>query len=63
MVRAKQLIAKIEFHDNWNLVGAQPRYMLLLYKGLVRSVLDYASACYSGYSDDLNGVVVNNADC
>jgi hypothetical protein len=28
--------------------GAHPRCMLLLYKGLVGSILDYASVCYSG---------------
>jgi hypothetical protein len=28
--------------------GAQPRCMLLLHKGLIGSVLDYASVCYSG---------------
>jgi hypothetical protein len=27
--------------------GAHARYMLLLYKGLVGSILDYASVCYS----------------
>jgi hypothetical protein len=28
--------------------GAHPRYMVLLYKGLINSVLDYVSVCYSG---------------
>jgi hypothetical protein len=31
--------------------GAHPRCMLLLYKGLIGSVLDYASVCYSGMAD------------
>jgi hypothetical protein len=45
-VRAKTMLSKIEFHeiDSWNLLGAHPR---LLYKGLVGSILDYASVCYS----------------
>jgi hypothetical protein len=44
------MLAKIEFNeiDSWNLVGAHPTCMLLLYKGLVLPFLDYAPVCYSG---------------
>jgi hypothetical protein len=47
---AKTMLAKIKFHEiySWNQVGAHLRCMLLLYKRLVGSILDYASVCYSG---------------
>jgi hypothetical protein len=32
----------------WKGGGAHPRCMLLLYKGVVGSILDYASLCYFG---------------
>jgi hypothetical protein len=49
-VRTKTMLEKIEFYEigSWNLVGAHPRCMLLLYKRLVGSILDYVSVLYSG---------------
>jgi hypothetical protein len=46
----KTMLVKIKFQgiDSWNLVGAHPRCMLLLNKGLVGSILVYASLSYSG---------------
>jgi hypothetical protein len=49
-IRSEAMYAETELLEvnSWCIVGAHPRSMLLLYKGLIGSVLDYASVCYNG---------------